>query len=74
MIQENNKKFVVGDEVDTVWGSGYVNSIRSEDDMYVVLLDKWQLAQGQSPTLFLEESALRRRERQVSDECVWNDV
>lgn len=42
--------------VNTVYGTGYVAAIRETD--YVVLLTHWKLAQGQSPTLYLEEKAL----------------
>jgi len=43
--------------VNTVYGTGYVAAIRETD--YVVLLTHWKLAQGQSPTLYLEEKAMR---------------
>lgn len=49
--------FKIFDTVNTIYGTGYVSAIR--DDCYVVLLTNWALAQGQSPTLFLQEDALR---------------
>lgn len=51
-----------GDLVSTVYGNGYIESIREEDATYIVLLDHWKLAQGQSPTLYLRAEALSRRE------------
>lgn len=50
-----------GDLVTTVFGDGFIMSVREEDAIYVVLLDAWKLAQGQSPTLFLHGEALSRR-------------
>ncbi len=49
--------FFEGDEVMTTYGQGYVVSKREQGD-YVVKLRNWKLAQGQSPTLYLAESAL----------------
>ena len=49
--------FKIYDLVNTVYGTGYVAAIRETD--YVVLLTHWKLAQGQSPTLYLEEKAMR---------------
>jgi hypothetical protein len=37
---------------------GYIANIR-DDGCHVVYLTNWALAQGQSPTLFLREEALR---------------
>ena len=42
--------------MNTVYGAGYIQEVRSTD--YVVRLVAWQLAQGQSPTLYLQEEAL----------------
>ena len=52
----SSKKFKVFDTVNTVYGAGYIQEVRSSD--YVVRLVAWQLAQGQSPTLYLQEEAL----------------
>ena len=49
--------FKIYDLVNTVYGTGYVAAIRETD--YMVLLTHWKLAQGQSPTLYLEEKAMR---------------
>jgi hypothetical protein len=53
--------FSVGDLITTVYGDGYIHAIREEDAVYVVYLDQWKLAQGQSPTLYLQGQALSRR-------------
>jgi hypothetical protein len=44
-----------GDEVMTVYGQGYIVEERKTD--LVVKLRNWKLAQGQSPTLYLQPSA-----------------
>ena len=49
--------FKIFDTVSTVYGHGYVSAIR--DDCYVVHLVNWALAQGQSPTLYLQEDAMK---------------
>ena len=49
--------FKIFDAVSTVYGPGFIASIR--DDCYIVKLGNWQLAQGQSPTLYLQEDAIR---------------
>jgi hypothetical protein len=41
-----------------VWGVGKVQRFRPSDGLYVVLLDHWKLAQGQSPTLYLGADAM----------------
>lgn len=48
--------FHEGDEVVTVYGNGYIEKKRDTD--YVVKLRNWKLAQGQSPTCYLNEAAL----------------
>lgn len=48
--------FKIHDIVSTVYGTGYVADIRGND--YIVKLTHWQLAQGQSPTLYLQAAAL----------------
>jgi hypothetical protein len=47
-----------GDVVLTTWGTGRVKNHRLLDDIFIIHLDNWQLAQGQSPTLFLGRDAL----------------
>jgi hypothetical protein len=47
--------FAPGDEVMTVFGQGYVESKRLHD--LVVKLRNWALAQGQSPSCYLNPSA-----------------
>ncbi len=51
------KKFHIYETVSTVYGHGYIAGIREND--YVVKLVNWALAQGQSPTLYLQEEAIR---------------
>ncbi len=48
--------FEEGDEVMTVYGRGFISLKRDSD--YVVKLHHWKLAQGQSPTLYLQASSL----------------
>jgi hypothetical protein len=48
--------FIEGDEVMTVYGQGFVYKVRETD--YVVKLNDWKLAQGQSPTLHLNKESL----------------
>ena len=50
--------FEEGDEVMTVYGQGFVHKKRSEQGDFVVKLRNWALAQGQSPTCYLQASAL----------------
>ncbi len=38
------------------YGTGFIKEVRG--DCYVVLLTNWALAQGQSPTMYMQESAL----------------
>ena len=49
-------KFKIFENVSTVYGPGYIFAIRP--DCYVVRLGNWQLAQGQSPTCYLQEESL----------------
>jgi hypothetical protein len=53
--QENELK--IFDTVNTVYGPGYISAVREND--FVVLLTNWQLAQGQSPTLYLQKESIR---------------
>ena len=46
-----------GDEVMTVYGQGFVAKKRANLGDYVVKLRNWALAQGQSPTCYLQASA-----------------
>ena len=50
--------FSIFETVSTVYGPGFVSEIRS--DCYVVKLGNWRLAQGQSPTLYLQEDAMKQ--------------
>jgi len=67
--------FNTGDEVITVQGAGYVAEKRAND--LVVKLHDWRLAQGQSPTLYLNyESAVKIPGLKVgsSAKTVWGIV
>ena len=48
--------FSAGDSVSTAYGCGFVEEVRDND--YVVRLKCWNLAQGQSPTLYLTEDGI----------------
>ena len=50
--------FAVGSTVCTIFGEGTIAEFRKLDCMYVVKLADWKLAQGQSPSLYLQESAM----------------
>lgn len=41
----------------TVYGPGFIQEVREKD--YVVKLTHWRLAQGQSPTLYLQADSLK---------------
>ena len=42
--------------VNTVYGTGFIEEVREKD--FVVKLTNWALAQGQSPTLYLQKESL----------------
>lgn len=51
----------VGDKVVSAYGgAGKINEIRVNGDAthYIVTLDKWKLAQGQSPTQYLSRDGI----------------
>mmetsp|Transcript_10395 Transcript_10395/g.15801 ORF Transcript_10395/g.15801 Transcript_10395/m.15801 type:complete len:191 (-) Transcript_10395:135-707(-) len=52
--QDVSPYFSVNDGVVTQYGYGKVDAIREEDGVYVVTLDTWHLATGNSPTLYLQ--------------------
>mmetsp|Transcript_2331 Transcript_2331/g.1676 ORF Transcript_2331/g.1676 Transcript_2331/m.1676 type:complete len:222 (-) Transcript_2331:53-718(-) len=49
--------FKIFDTVNTIYGTGFISAVRP--DCYVVQLTNWALAQGQSPTLYLQEDAIK---------------
>lgn len=51
--------FTVGQAVKTIYGRGYIESIRLQSGDYVVKLDHWKLAQKQSPTLYLAHDSIQ---------------
>ena len=55
---QSPRELVVGDKVNTKFGKVCVNEIRA-DKIYVVKLDNWKLANGKSPTLYLNKSSLQ---------------
>lgn len=56
VVPPRPKKFTQFQTVSCAYGTGYIAEVR--DDCYVVLLTNWALAQGQSPTLYLQEAGL----------------
>jgi hypothetical protein len=62
--------FDVGTEISCAWGKGKVSEIRPEDQMYIVRLDNWQLADGKSPVLFLNQSSLSLPAPEVSNSAI----
>lgn len=50
--------YVIGSEVSLTYGDGVITGFRESDCMYLIELSNWKLAQGQSPSLYLQESAL----------------
>lgn len=48
----------VGSKMSTIFGAGVIQEFRVEDNFYVVTLENWALAQGQSPSLFLNRNAI----------------
>jgi hypothetical protein len=50
----------VNDDIECAFGKGVVQSIRDLDGIYIVTLTNWQLADGKSPTLYLNESSLSK--------------
>ena len=57
-IKDAKPLYGVDQNVSTVYGSGTVTEIREADQIFVVRLESWKLADGKSPTLFLNQSAL----------------
>ena len=55
VVHHQSPGFIEGDEVMTVYGQGYIHKIREHD--LVVKLNHWKLAQGQSPTLYLDPAS-----------------
>lgn len=52
--------FNVGDQIKCAFGFGVIDSIRDGDGIYVATLTNWALADGKSPTLYLNEQALTK--------------
>ena len=50
--------FEIGDKVTTSFGTGLINDIR-QDGVHVVTLNNWSLANGKSPTLYLNQSSIK---------------
>ena len=51
--------FSVGDQVKTIYGRGFIKEVRAKEGDYVVLLHNWKLAQGQSPTCYLDQAGIK---------------
>lgn len=52
--------FNIGDRIKCAFGFGVIDSIRDVDGIYVATLTNWALADGKSPTLYLNEQALTK--------------
>ena len=57
IVSVEKTKIAVGDTVTCAFGTGKIEEYRSEDMIYVVKLFNWKLAQGQSPTLYLNNDS-----------------
>ena len=57
-IKDVKKYFEIGDKVTTSFGLGLINDIRT-DGFHIVTLNNWSLANGKSPTLYLNQSAIK---------------
>ena len=51
--------YSVGDAVKTIYGTGIIQSIRS-DGVHVITVQSWKLANNTSPTLYLQANALTK--------------
>lgn len=52
--------FNVGSPVQSVFGRGTITEFREMDRMYVITLDNWKLADGKSPTLYLNPTSFSK--------------
>ena len=52
------RDLVVNEKVSCTFGKGYITEIRS-DGIHVVKLDNWKLANGKSPTCYLNKASLK---------------
>lgn len=59
--------FKIGDSVRSVFGIGQVKDIRGENNTYVVTLNNWKLADGKSPTLYLNDDSMTREGPSAAD-------
>lgn len=55
---KSETEYAVGDKVTTTFGIGSIHQIRA-DGIYVVKVDNWKLADGKSPTLYLNYSSMK---------------
>lgn len=53
-------EYKVDDAVETPFGTGTITGVRYEDGVYIVRLKDWQLADGKSPTLYLNQSSISK--------------
>lgn len=52
--------FNVGSPIQSVYGRGTITALRDIDRMYVITLDNWKLADGKSPTLYLNSTSFSK--------------
>ena len=50
--------FGVGTSIKCVFGNGTVTAVRDSDNIFVVTLNNWKLADGKSPVLFMNQSSI----------------
>jgi hypothetical protein len=51
--------YTIGTKVTCTFGDGVITTVRDEDGIYVVTLVNWKLADGFSPTLYLNQASLQ---------------
>mmetsp|Transcript_32387 Transcript_32387/g.44236 ORF Transcript_32387/g.44236 Transcript_32387/m.44236 type:complete len:122 (+) Transcript_32387:73-438(+) len=65
-----SSQFAIGESITCAFGVGKIDAFRAQDQIYVVTLQNWKLAQGQSPTLYLNESSITKISTQPLKEIV----
>jgi hypothetical protein len=60
--------YPIGEKIQCTFGSGSIISIRDEDGIYVITLNNWALADGKSPTLYLNEQSFRKETNEVKNQ------
>ena len=71
---ELKSTFSVGDNVSSLFGEGKIVEIRESDDIHVVTLNNWSLANRQSPTLYLNSSSIKLKQPEIVKKTFEEDV